>query len=226
MHLLGLQRLTLLDYPGQIACTVFTGGCNLRCPFCHNSSLVYSEGEVIPTEDFFAFLDSRVGRLEGVCVSGGEPTLWQDLPEFLKKIKEKGFLVKLDTNGTKPEVIEGLISSGLVDYIAMDIKNSPEKYALTVGDLDFDYTSVMHSIEIIENSSVPHEFRTTVTAELHSPEDIRRICANLHRDTKYYIQAYRDEGDILKKGHTAPTKDELEALLLAAREFLPGAEIR
>ena len=133
MRLLGLQRLTLLDFPGRIACTVFTGGCNLRCPFCHNSSLVHSVGEEIKEEDFFAFLDSRRGRLEGVCVSGGEPTLHQNLPEFLAKIKEKGFLVKLDTNGTRPEMIANLISAGLVDYIAMDIKNSPEKYAVTVG---------------------------------------------------------------------------------------------
>ena len=226
MRLLGLQRLTLLDFPGRIACTVFTGGCNLRCPFCHNSSLVHSVGEEIKEEDFFAFLDSRRGRLEGVCVSGGEPTLHQNLPEFLAKIKEKGFLVKLDTNGTRPEMIANLISAGLVDYIAMDIKNSPEKYAKTVGLSEFETADVARSIEIIEGSALPHEFRTTVTAELHTPEDIRAICANLHQNAKYYIQAYRDEGDILQKGHTTPTKEALEALLAAAREFLPSAEIR
>ena len=226
MRLLGLQRLTLLDFPGKIACTVFTGGCNLRCPFCHNSSLVHSLGEEIEEEEFFAFLDSRKSRLEGVCVSGGEPTLHRDLPEFLAKIKEKGFLVKLDTNGTRPEVIADLISSGLVDYIAMDIKNSPEKYADTVGLSEFDTADVMRSIEVIESSALPHEFRTTVTGELHTPEDIRAICANLHQNTKYYIQAYRDEGDILQKGHTTPTKEALEALLGAAKEFLPFAEIR
>ena len=226
MRLLGLQRLTLLDFPGKIACTVFTGGCNLRCPFCHNASLVHSAGEEISEEDFFNFLDSRASRLEGVCVSGGEPTLWQDLPEFLAKIKEKGFLVKLDTNGTRPEMIARLITSGLVDYIAMDIKNSLRKYAVTVGAAEFDASVIMRSIEIIENSAIPHEFRTTVTAELHTPDDIRSICANLHRGAKYYIQAYRDEGDILEKGHTTPTKEALEALLLAAREFVPGAEVR
>ena len=135
MLILGLQKVTLLDYPGEIACTVFLGGCNFRCPFCHNGSLVLADrmGESISLDEFFAFLNSRRGRLQGVCVSGGEPTLHSDLPELLKEIKARGFLVKLDTNGTNPEMLSSLISDGLVDYVAMDIKNSPKKYLKTAG---------------------------------------------------------------------------------------------
>ena len=135
MLILGLQKVTLLDYPGEIACTVFLGGCNFRCPFCHNGSLVLEDrmGESISPDEFFAFLDSRKGRLQGVCVSGGEPTLHSDLPEFLREIKARGFLVKLDTNGTNPEMLSSLIADGLVDYVAMDIKNSPKKYLKTAG---------------------------------------------------------------------------------------------
>ena len=140
MKISGLQKVTLLDYPGKIACTVFLGGCNFRCPFCHNGSLVLPDGagESISREDFLDFLDSRRGRLQGVCVSGGEPTLQPDLPELLSEIKSRGFAVKLDTNGTNPEKLLGLINDGLVDYVAMDIKNSPEKYAVTSG-LNFEF---------------------------------------------------------------------------------------
>ena len=134
MLIQGLQKLTLLDYPGYIACTVFTGGCNMRCPFCHNGSLALGQGGLnISTEELLAFLDSRAGRLEGVCISGGEPTLHPDLPDLIREIKSRGFKVKLDTNGTNPEMLLSLINDGLLDYVAMDVKNSPEKYGLTAG---------------------------------------------------------------------------------------------
>ena len=226
MRLSGLQRLTLLDYPGRLACTVFTGGCNLRCPFCHNASLVLNTGKEISEREFFDFLASRVGRLDGVCISGGEPTLQPDLADFARKIKALGFLVKLDTNGTRPEVISALISEGLIDYIAMDIKNSPLKYAKTAGVEAVDITAIKKSIKIISESGIHHEFRTTVTQELHSENDIREICKILHKDAKYYLQAYRDEGEILKKGLSTPTEEHISALLRAAREFLPLAEKR
>lgn len=227
MRLFGLQKLTLLDYPERIACTVFTGGCNLRCPFCHNGSLALGDSkDEISEEEFFSFLESRVGRLDGVCISGGEPTLQPDLADFARKIKALGFSVKLDTNGTRPEVISSLIREGLLDYIAMDIKNSPAKYAETAGVKALDYSPISESIKIISESGVAHEFRTTVTAELHDAEDIREICKNLHRDAKYYLQSYRDEGEILKKGLSTPTEEQISALLLAAREFLPYAEKR
>ena len=227
MRLFGLQKLTLLDYPERIACTVFTGGCNLRCPFCHNGSLALGDSkDEISEEEFFSFLESRVGRLDGVCISGGEPTLQPDLADFARKIKALGFSVKLDTNGTRPDVISSLIREGLLDYIAMDIKNSPAKYAETAGVKAFDYSPIAESIKIISESGVAHEFRTTVTQELHDAEDIREICKNLHRDAKYYLQSYRDEGKILEKGLSTPTEEQILALLLAAREFLPYAEKR
>ena len=227
MRIFGLQKLSLLDFPERIACTVFTGGCNFRCPFCHNGSLALGEGKnEISQDEFFAFLESRIGRLDGVCISGGEPTLHRDICDFARKIKSLGFAVKLDTNGTRPEVISELISEGLVDYIAMDIKNSPAKYALTAGVESIDLDAVERSIKIISDSGINHEFRTTVTAELHTVEDISEICKNLHRDTKYYLQSYRDEGEILEKGLSTPTEEQISAFLRAAREFLPLAEKR
>ena len=226
MRLLGLQKLTLLDYPERLACTVFTGGCNLRCPFCHNASLVLGVGEEISEADFFSFLESRIGRIDGVCISGGEPTLQPDLIDFVRKIKAMGFLVKLDTNGTRPDVILTLISEGLLDYIAMDIKNSPSKYPLTAGVENLDFSRISESIKIISESGINHEFRTTVTEELHSEDDISEICQILHQDAKYYLQAYRDEGEILKKGLSSPTEEHISALLRTARKFLPLAEKR
>ncbi len=226
MHLLGLQRLTLLDYPGRLACTVFTGGCNLRCPFCHNASLVLNSGERISEEEFFDFLESRRARLDGVCVSGGEPTLQADLVDFISKIKSLGFLVKLDTNGTRPEVIKALLAEGLLDYIAMDIKNSKARYAETVGIPSFDIAVIEKSVELIRKSGIPHEFRTTVALELHTADDIRAIGEWLVGAERYYLQKYRDEGDILTPGLTPPTSEEMEILLAAAREFSPSAEVR
>lgn len=226
MRILGLQKLTLLDYPERLACTVFTGGCNLLCPFCHNASLVLGVGEEISEADFFSFLESRIGRIDGVCISGGEPTLQPDLIDFVRKIKAMGFLVKLDTNGTRPDVILTLVSEGLLDYIAMDIKNSPSKYPLTAGVENLDFSRISESIKIISESGINHEFRTTVTEELHSEDDISEICQILHQDAKYYLQAYRDEGEILKKGLSSPAEEHILALLRTARKFLPLAEKR
>ena len=226
MRSLGLQKLTLLDFPERIACTVFTSGCNMRCPFCHNASLARAEGDEIGEDEFFAFLESRVGRLDGVCISGGEPTLQSDLADFAAKIKSLGFLVKLDTNGTRPEVIRSLISGGLVDYIAMDIKNSPSKYAVTAGVEEQDFGRIAESIKIISESGIDHEFRTTVTAELHTCEDVEAICNLLHQDAKYYLQSYRDEGDIMQKCLSVPTEEQISELLQAARRRLPLAQKR
>ena len=231
MIIKGLQKLTLLDYPGLIACTVFTGGCNMRCPFCHNGSLVLCDGEEsIGCEEFLAFLDSRRGRLEGVCVSGGEPTLHRDLPQLLSEIKSRGFSVKLDTNGTNPEMLLSLINDGLVDYVAMDIKNSPEKYHLTAG-LDGEaqshlFEKVRTSAELLMQGRVDFEFRTTLVRELHSESDILSIGKWLSGDEKYFLQTYRDEGDLLVGGFSAYTRQETEGFLAILREFIPSAEIR
>lgn len=224
----GLQKLTLLDYPGVIAATVFLGGCNLRCPFCHNASLVLPEkyGETIADGDFFAFLDSRRNRLEGVCVSGGEPTLYTHIDDFLKRIKEKGFLVKLDTNGTRPEVLERLIQGGLVDYVAMDIKNSPLRYGETVGIDNFDPTPIAESAAILMNGKTDFEFRTTVVKELHTAEDIENIGKWLSGDEKFFLQAFKDSGDLIGTGYSSYTAPEMYELTKLLQKYIPKAQKR
>ena len=233
--ILGLQKLTLLDYPEKIACTVFLGGCNFRCPFCHNGSLVTPSpsDELMSEEEFFAFLDSRIGRLDGVCISGGEPTLTPNLAEFIGKIKEKGFSVKLDTNGSRPEVLLELINDGLLDYVAMDIKNSPERYAETVG-LNSEFgirnskliESVRESAQILMQGSVDFEFRTTLARELHDESDIEAIGKWLSGDEKFYLQSYRDEGDLLVGGFSAYSVTEREKLLEILKKYVPNAALR
>ena len=228
MLIKGLQKLTLLDYPGKISCTVFLGGCNMRCPFCHNSTLVLcNTPDSISEEELLVFLESRVGRLSGVCVSGGEPTLHHDLPELLKKIKLLGFDVKLDTNGTNPKMLRSLISEGLVDYVAMDIKNSPEKYQITCG---VDRTDILEkvklSIAILKEGSIPFEFRTTLVRELHTAEDISAIGRWLSGEESYYLQSYRDEGDLLVGGFSSYTPEETRGLLKILCKYIKNAEIR
>ena len=227
MRICGLQKLTLLDYPGKTACTVFTGGCNFRCPFCQNTPLVLRPGEEpdIGEESFLAFLEKRQGLLDGVVVSGGEPTLQPELPDFLQKIKALGYAVKLDTNGGKPEVLASLLDSGLVDYVAMDIKNSPEKYALTAGVPELDLAPIRESAALLLERGCG-EFRTTVVQELHTPEDMAAIGSWLTGAERYFIQNFRDSGDILSPGLHPCTKDQLQALLDAVRAFLPGAQVR
>lgn len=198
----GLQKLTLIDYPGKIACTVFTVGCNLRCLFCHNPELVdqtrFNIGEIIEEKIFFDFLGSRKGLLDGVCVTGGEPTLHADLPDFFKKIKELGFLVKLDTNGTNPEMLAKLTSAKLVDYVAMDIKTSLQKdsYEKVTG-VAVDFDNIKKSIAIITQSGLEYEFRTTVVPGLHVKEDILDIAEFIKGAKKYYLQQFRAGEKIL-----------------------------
>ena len=212
----------------MIAATVFTGGCNLRCPFCHNASLVLPEkfGEDIDEDELFRFLDSRRGKLGGVCISGGEPTLWSDLPDFITRIREMGFKVKLDTNGTRPDVIEELISRGLVDYIAMDIKNSPSLYPATVGISDFDVTPILKSIAIIRNSGIAHEFRTTLVAGLHTPESVCDILEMISFDEKYFLQKFVDSGDLIAEGLFALTDVETKKIFELVRAKIPTADLR
>lgn len=224
----GLQKLTLLDYPGVIAATVFLGGCNLRCPFCHNASLVLPEkyGETISDTDFFAFLDSRRDRLQGVCVSGGEPTLYPQLEEFIREIKDKGFLVKLDTNGTRPEVLRSLVENNLLDYVAMDIKNSPLRYGETVGITDFDPTPIAESAAILMNGKTDFEFRTTVVRELHTPKDIEQIGEWLSGDEKFFLQTFVDSGDLIGTGYSGYTACEMEELTNLLKKYIPKAQKR
>jgi pyruvate formate lyase activating enzyme len=229
MRLGGIQKLTLLDYPGTVACTVFTLGCNMRCPFCHNALLVTKteEAEVYPEEEFFAFLNKRRGILDGVCVTGGEPLLQSDAGEFIAKIKALGYKVKLDTNGSFPDRLEEILKSGNVDYVAMDIKNSPEKYAETVGIPGFDVSKIQRSIEIIRSSGIEYEFRTTVVAPLHNGESIAGAAQMVKGSPKYFLQNFVDSGNLISgEGMSGLTGEELENALAKAKNFIPQAQIR
>lgn len=229
MIIKGLQKLTLLDFPGKIACTVFTYGCNFRCPFCHNASLVRSEGadEVGYTEEeIFSFLNNRRGRLEGVCVTGGEPTLMPDLIPFLSRIKEMGFAVKLDTNGYRPDVLRRVIEGGFCDYVAMDIKNSRSKYPITAGVDGLILERIEESVAILKEGRVPYEFRTTVVRELHTAQDIADICTWLGEGSSYFLQGYEDSGDILSGEFTAYEPGQMRELLKVAQSIAPKTELR
>ncbi len=199
MRICGLQKLTLLDFPGKFAATVFTGGCNLRCPFCHNASLVTraAQAEDIPEADVLAFLKTRVGKLDGVCVTGGEPLLQPDLADFLRAVHALGFAVKLDTNGCFPEALAALLDEKLLDYVAMDVKNAPAKYPQTVGIPDFDVTPVLKSAALLKASGIPYEFRTTLVGTLHELSDMAGIGGIIDGVPVYYLQNFEDSGDLV-----------------------------
>ncbi len=228
MTIMGLQKLTLLDFPGRLACTVFTGGCNFRCPFCHNASLVIPSklGAAMPTEEFFDFLKKRQGILQGVCVSGGEPTLMFDLEEFISRIKSMGFLVKLDTNGSRPEILKTLVGKGLVDYVAMDIKNSPDAYPKTVGVEGFDVSPILESADFLMSGAVDFEFRTTLVEGHHSEREMRLIGEWLGGAKKYYLQNFVDSGDLISEESVGLDKNATESLLKVLKAYIPNAEIR
>ena len=224
----GLRKLTLLDYPGKIACTVFTCGCNFRCPFCHNPALVtgseadleYSFGEVLE------FLENRTSQLEGVCVTGGEPLLHKESVLFIEAAKALGYKVKLDTNCTFPERLQELLTGNMVDFVAMDIKNSPEKYAVTSGVKCWQ--SVEKSVELLKNSTIDHEFRTTVTGNLHTVSDFTAIGRWLKGTERYFLQGFKDSGEILggESEKFAVSNEQLSEFLAEIRKFIPTAQIR
>lgn len=226
MEINGLMKLTTLDFPKRVACTVFTGGCNMRCPFCHNASLVKNNADIIPKEEFFKFLSNRKGLLDGVAVTGGEPLLQPGIEDFLKEIKDMGFLVKLDTNGTFPEKLKHIVNSGLCDYVAMDIKNSPEKYAVTCGIDGFDIKNITESKNFLIDGNTEYEFRTTVVAEYHTVDSIRKAAAFISGAKNYYLQSFKDSGDILKPGLSAHDKSILEDMRTAALEYVCNCELR
>ena len=228
MRIAGLQKLTLLDYPEHTACTVFTAGCNLRCPFCHNSELVLPERKppLLAEEEFFSFLSKRQGILDGVCVTGGEPLLQPDIGDFLARIKALGFAVKLDTNGTRPQVLRQLVEQGLVDYVAMDIKNSPDSYAKTAGIPDMDLTPIRESVDYLMSGAVDFEFRTTVADGLHTAQDMAAIGQWLQGAKRYYLQQFKDSGDILAPGLQPPSQERLEQYRQIVRQYIPTAKIR
>jgi pyruvate formate lyase activating enzyme len=229
MNIKGLQKTTLLDFPEKLACTVFTGGCNFRCPFCHNASLVLRAGEVdgISEDEFFSYISKRKGMLDGVCITGGEPLLNPDIDELMRKIRAEGLLIKLDTNGAYPDRLEALLDEGLVDYVAMDIKNTKEKYALTAGlDESFDISTIERSIDVIMKKAPDYEFRTTVVRELHTPEDLVAISEWITDAKNYFLQKYVDSGDILAEGFSAYSDGEMLDILGKVREKMPHTILR
>ena len=232
MLIKGLQKLTLLDFPEKMACTVFTFGCNLRCPFCHNASLVLSEradDTLIPEEEFFSFLKKRRGILEGVCITGGEPTLQPDLPAFIRKIRDMGFAVKLDTNGARPAVLKALVAEGLLDYVAMDVKNSLSAYPETVGLPAFDVAPVEESMDFLMAGHIPFEFRTTLVKGLHTPEGVAEMGRRLAGEERFFLQTFEDSGDLIAGEGDALssfTPAETQELLCILRQYVPNAQIR
>lgn len=231
MKLAGIQKLTLLDYPGKVACIVFTPGCNFRCPFCHNASLVtHTGGATLATLDesaLFDLLKKRSGVLEGVVITGGEPLLHADLPEFMREIKRLGYMVKLDTNGTDPEYLSKLIDAHLCDYVAMDVKNPLKDYASATGIADVDTASLRRSIDLLVSGTVDYEFRTTVVKGIHTKDKIEEIAREITGARAYFLQVFKDSGDLVApQGLSAFSKEEMEELCEAAKKYLPRVGIR
>lgn len=215
MKISGLQKMTLLDYPGKVACTVFLAGCNFRCPFCHNGELLDGTAEAVMEEqEFLMFLSKRKGLLDAVCVSGGEPTLQPGLGQLLENIKAMGYLTKLDTNGSRPEVLKDLVARGLVDYVAMDIKNSPQRYGETAGAA-LKLEQLEESIRFLTQGHVDYEFRTTVVAQLHDEESILQMgewvktLARGERIRRWFVQPFADRDTVLFSGLQAPNEVQL-----------------
>ncbi len=228
MQIHGFNKSTLLDYPKHLAATIFLGGCNMRCPFCQNASLVLRPGSqpLLPEDEVLSYLEKRKNILEGVCVTGGEPTLYPDLPVFISKIKALGFKIKLDTNGLKPSMVKELAGHKLIDYIAMDIKNSPEHYGMTAGIPDMDPSPVKETAAFLINGTLDYEFRTTVVRELHSSEDMHSIGRWLAGAKAYFLQAYKDSGDILSPGLSAPDKETLIEFKEILGTYLSNVSLR
>ena len=227
MKIEALQKLTLLDFPQKMACTIFTHGCNFRCPFCHNALLVTNPQEAfIPEEEILSFLEGRKGKLEGVCITGGEPLMQEGLEDFMRKIKDMGFLIKLDTNGSFPGKLKSLCKQGLVDYVAMDIKNSQKKYAVTAGKKLFDLSAVNESVDFLISGNIPYEFRTTVTRDYHTLQDLLDIAKWISGSDAWYLQQFVDSGNLIDSECTGYTNEELKEMYKAVKKHLPCTQLR
>lgn len=227
MNIHGLQKMTLLDFPEHVACTVFLGGCDFRCPFCHNFELVDGSAKpVMEEEELLAFLSRRQGLLDGVAVTGGEPCLHPDLPELLARIRELGFPVKLDSNGYHPDMLRTLLDQHLVDYIAMDIKNSPVNYARTAGLPEVDMGRIRESISLLMEQAPEYEFRTTVIRELHEEENFHGIGELIRGAEHYYLQPFTDRDSVPFGGFHAPEEQQLNAYADIMRSYVKTVRVR
>lgn len=223
----GLQKMTLLDFPGRVACTVFLAGCDWRCPFCHNYELAVSpSAPVMTSEEFLSFLKGRKGLLDGVAVTGGEPCLKKELPGFLTAVRDAGFSVKLDTNGCHPDMLRNILNNSLADYVAMDIKNSPEKYALTVGLPEVDLSPVRESVHILMECAPDYEFRTTLVDELHTADDIRAIGEWIRGARRCFLQAFHDRDSVPFADFHAPKAEIMRQYVSVLREYVPETQLR
>ena len=228
MNICGYQKTTLLDYPGHVAATIFTGGCNFRCPFCHNVDLLENpkETSLISEEEIFSFLRKRKNVLSGICITGGEPCLQPDLQYFILKVRELGYKIKLDTNGYHPSAIASLLEHNLLDYIAMDIKSGYSNYASVSGIPNIDINKIKKSVSIIEHSGIDYEFRTTVVRELHSEQDFYEISQMLSCDSPYFLQSFVDSGNILSSGLSPCDIDTLNHYLSIVKNNIPNSSLR
>ena len=227
MNIHGLQKMTLLDFPGAVACTVFLGGCDFRCPYCHNAELL--DGSFPPLMDdaeLLAFLRKRQGLLDGVAVTGGEPLLQPELPALLRAIRALGYKIKLDTNGSHPERLQAVLDEGLADYVAMDVKNSPERYGLTIGREDFDVTPIRESVRMLMAGGTDYEFRTTVVAELHDEAAFRAIGEWIAGAKRYFLQPFTDRETVPVGGLSAPDRESLERYAAIVRRTVPETHLR
>lgn len=228
MRIGGFQKLTLLDFPGKVACILFTPGCNFKCPFCHNGGLVthIDPQTFLTQEEVLSYLKKRIGLLDGIVITGGEPLLQEGVESFLTQVKAMGYAVKLDTNGTFPRKLKMLAEAGLVDYVAMDIKNTPEKYSLTAGCPGLSLDAVQESISYLLSNAVDYEFRTTVTAELHTPQDIGAIAKWIAGAKRYYLQNFKDSGDLVGTGNSPVPPEILAEMRKNAQDMVCEVMIR
>lgn len=230
MFIAGMQKLTLLDFPGVVACTLFTAGCNFRCPWCHNAGLVLPEeasDRLLESGEVLSFLEKRKGVLDGVCVTGGEPLLHAELPDFLKRVKDLGYRVKLDTNGSFPERLEALVREKLADRVAMDIKNGPSRYAETVGLRNLDLSAVTASKDFLLSDAVDYEFRTTVVRGLHTAESLLEAADWIQGAKQWFLQQFKDSGNLIHgEGLSAFSEDEMRRLLETVQQTNPAAQLR
>lgn len=228
MRIDGLQKMTLLDFPGKVACTVFTGGCNFRCPFCHNALLVTElpEKPDYTDDEILSFLKKRAGLLDGVAITGGEPLMNPEIGDFIKEIRNLGYGVKLDTNGSYPDRLKTIVNEGLVDYVAMDIKNCKDKYAETIGLKSYDLSKIEESVEFLKSGKVDYEFRTTIVKEFHSVDDIRKAADWIKGAKRYFLQNFVDSGNLIDSSVTGVDKQTMLDMQKAAAEFMPQTKIR